>query len=912
MKTWMDNHPTVEDAVYGWELLNEPATYQRAVALAPAADRDAMRSEMVELYVNHMVELAAIVSEGSDARILVEAWGYGGDTATLSQTFISGLSAVDALRSALGNDLVWSLHFYPGWMGTGNMTDPAAIQAVWANFMAPLAGDDILMTEINASGVTTFNPFQPDQVTTATALSLDWLKAAGVGIGWFPAVQTGSSGLAMIERDGDIRYLNQPSLAAALNAFSIGTDSSAHDQAEFIRPTLNEAVLRNQVKDPDFVLGRLDPVSFAGIGFGYGGNDTIVGSAVANNFLYGGAGDDFIGGSDHDDFLFGQDGNDFIVSGEGIDHLFGGKGDDTLIGNYLNNTAYGGDGADLFVVDTGANLVVVDYSAADHDTWMGSRTGRYLGHTILDANGDDRLDLRVHFSDGGEILFLGAGGTLDLVSVLSGLRPFDAMLTRVGDRLIALSRVDGDSADAALIGPLANLTMGEVATPSPVGTQFADSLIGGAANDTINAGDGSDIVYGGAGADRIDGGTGNDLIFGDADADFLSGGTGNDTIFGGSGNDTISGGGDINLLSGGEGNDSIDGGSGSDSISGGEGDDTVFGGNGSDIIFGDAGADVIVGGAGNDSLYGGIGNDSLTGGVGNDLIDGGAGTDRVYFTGAAAAAVNLNLTTAQVTGYGSDTLLGIEHVTSGDGNDRLTGNAFANSLIAGRGNDTLYGGAGNDTLGGGAGNDALYGGAGNDLIDGGAGTDRVYFIAATAAVVNLNLITAQVTGHGRDTLRGIEHVTSGSGNDRLTGNALANSLIAGRGNDTLYGGAGNDLINGGAGNDLINGGRGADTFVFNTALGAGNIDWITDFSVVDDTIRLENAIFTGLANGVLSAGAFVANATGLAADALDRIIYETDTGFLFFDADGTGAGARVQFATLTANIALTNADFVVF
>jgi serralysin len=44
----------------------------------------------------------------------------------------------------------------------------------------------------------------------------------------------------------------------------------------------------------------------------------------------------------------------------------------------------------------------------------------------------------------------------------------------------------------------------------------------------------------------------------------------------------------------------------------------------------------------------------------------------------------------------------------------------------------------------------------------------------------------------------------------------------------------------------------------------------------------------------------------------DRIIYETDTGRLFFDADGNGAAAKVQFATIGANLAVTSADFFVF
>ena len=127
----------------------------------------------------------------------------------------------------------------------------------------------------------------------------------------------------------------------------------------------------------------------------------------------------------------------------------------------------------------------------------------------------------------------------------------------------------------------------------------------------------------------------------------------------------------------------------------------------------------------------------------------------------------------------------------------------------------------------------------------------------------------------------------------------------------LIGNSGNDSLNGGTGNDRLIGGAGTDAFVFNAALGGGNSDRIVDFSVINDTVRLENAIFTGLANGVLAASAFTANLTGLATDALDRIIYDSDTGNLFFDADGTGAGARVQFAVLAANLALTNADFLV-
>jgi len=358
-----------------------------------------------------------------------------------------------------------------------------------------------------------------------------------------------------------------------------------------------------------------------------------------------------------------------------------------------------------------------------------------------------------------------------------------------------------------------------------------------------------------------------------------------------------------------------------------------------DNISGSPGADRISGLDGNDTLAGGSGNDILLGGTGADRLDGGAGTDRAQYS-SATAAVRADLQYASVnTGEAvGDVYLSIENLHGSRYNDDLPGDAQNNTLWGWDGNDILNGRAGNDVLVGGAGNDILLGGTGADRLDGGAGSDRAFFTGTAAASVDLRVTGAQNTGHGTDTLVSIEHLTSGSGNDRLIGNSAANSLISGNGNDTLnglsgndtlvggngndrliggtgddrlLGGAGNDTLYGGGGNDSLTGGAGADTFVFNTALGVGNVDRVTDFSVVDDTIRLENAVFTGLANGALTAAAFVANTKGLAGDASDRIIYETDTGNLFFDADGTGSGARVQFAVLNAGLAMTSADFFV-
>ena len=152
----------------------------------------------------------------------------------------------------------------------------------------------------------------------------------------------------------------------------------------------------------------------------------------------------------------------------------------------------------------------------------------------------------------------------------------------------------------------------------------------------------------------------------------------------------------------------------------------------------------------------------------------------------------------------------------------------------------------------------------------------------------------------------------GNGNDFISGGAGDDILVGGLGNDTLDGGTGNDVLNGGADNDVLIGGAGNDTFIFNSALVAGNIETISDFNVVDDMIHLDDAVFMGLATGNLAASAFAANTTGLATTASDRIIYDTLTGKLFFDSDGNGANAPVLFATLTAGLALTNSDFFVF
>jgi Ca2+-binding RTX toxin-like protein len=117
-------------------------------------------------------------------------------------------------------------------------------------------------------------------------------------------------------------------------------------------------------------------------------------------------------------------------------------------------------------------------------------------------------------------------------------------------------------------------------------------------------------------------------------------------------------------------------------------------------------------------------------------------------------------------------------------------------------------------------------------------------------------------------------------------------------------------LDGGAGNDSVNGSAGLDVFRFTVAPTLENLDIITGFKVIDDTIQLDSAIFSQLtAIGVLDASEFVKAAT--AADANDYVIYSPTTGYLSYDADGNGAGLAEQVALLGKNLAMTFGDFAI-
>ena len=608
---------------------------------------------------------------------------------------------------------------------------------------------------------------------------------------------------------------------------------------------------------------------------GRGGNDQIFGMAGAD-VLVGGAGDDFLDGGDGDDLGWGGTGKDVLFGGSGADLLDGGSDDDLLLGGAGNDVLFGANDNDTLFGEGGNDTI---YGDAGNDALYAG-----VGRDVLNGGaGDDTLfatddgigdDLRG--GDGRDLILSGAGA--------------DLIFGGNGDDTIL-----GAGGSDAIYGDAGQDTINLLGAASGFGQVY-----GGAGNDTLLGSRFTDYLYGESGNDLLVGGDGDDLMDGGTNDDMMFGGAGNDVLFGANDNDTLFGEGGNDTLDGGAGNDALYAGAGRDVLNGGAGDDTLFGIDdaiGDDLRGGD-GRDLIIGGTGADLIFGGEGDDTIGSLGGEDAIYGDAGNDTINLFDAVSGF-------AQVYGgSGNDAIIGsrfTDYLYGGAGNDTLLGGDDFDILNGGQGEDYLDGGQGIGVLSGEDGNDTLVGGLDNDQIDGGAGLDTVVYNGTRSVIVNLSQTGAQDTGQGIDRITGVENVISGVGNDRLSGNSLGNDLRGGGGNDTL---------NGAGGNDTLSGGSGSDVFVFNTALSPGNIDIITDFNVADDTIHLENAIFTALgSNGALSAAALALGAE--ASTAAQRIIYDTVTGNLFYDADGTGGAGQVRVAILDPALSMTHADFLI-
>ncbi|TIW50500.1 MAG: calcium-binding protein [Mesorhizobium sp.] len=209
----------------------------------------------------------------------------------------------------------------------------------------------------------------------------------------------------------------------------------------------------------------------------------------------------------------------------------------------------------------------------------------------------------------------------------------------------------------------------------------------------------------------------------------------------------------------------------------------------------------------------------------------------------------------------------------------IEGNAGANTLNGGVGADTMIGHGGNDEY--------YVDNTGDKVVESsGQGQDRVWTSVSYAISAGSSI---EVLGTTKD---------AGTTAINLTGNESA---------QTIQGNAGANVINGGGGADKLSGFGGNDIFVFNSALGNGNVDKVVDFN--QDKIHLDDAIFAELKLGKLASDSFFAG--NAAHDSSDHIIYNRSTGALSYDSDGTGGASQTQFATLSPDLSLTAASFFV-
>jgi|CXWL01.1.fsa_nt_gi Ca2+-binding RTX toxin-like protein len=713
------------------------------------------------------------------------------------------------------------------------------------------------------------------------------------------------------------------------------------------------------VSNPVFAIPSTNPFGLSTVGFnanpsfvdvdGDGDQDAFVGNDEGNSLFYRNT------GAASNPVFAAASANPFGLSDVGISAsptLVDIDGDHDLDA-FLGNS----DGDTLFYRNTGTASNPLFFFSGPNVFGL-SNVGYSASPTFVDIDGDGDLDAFVGNAYGNTLFYLNAATSLQFSTAgndtLTGTSSFNdtvSYASATGAVAVSLDIIGQQNTIGAGLDTLTDIE-------NLIGSDFNDKLIGNTKNNFLNGGTGNDTLVGGLGDDTyvVDSAsdvitenlsegtdqvsssvtytlpvnvenltltgslainvTGNSLansITGNTAGNVLNGGAGADSLIGGLGNDTytVDNAGDFVMENLNEGTDKVNS-SVAYTLSINVENLTLTGasainGTGNDLansLTGNAAINVLSGGAGNDTLNGGAGADSLTGGLGNDTytVDN-AGDAVTENLGEGTDKINSSVTYTLSANVENLTLTGALAV-NGTGNDlanSITGNAAINVLIGGTGNDTLNGGAGADSLIGGLGNDTYTVDNAGDVVTEnlGEGTDKVN--SSVTYTLSANVENLTLTGSS---------AINGTGNDlvnNVTGNTADNLLNGGAGNDTLNGGAGNDMLSGGTGKDTMTGGTGSDTFRF---IAKDSIDKIIDYNVADDTIQLEDSIFTALTTiGTLAANNFIIGTS--AADSNDFIVYNTATGALLYDADGNGAVAAVQIATLTGGLALTNADIVV-
>jgi Ca2+-binding RTX toxin-like protein len=594
----------------------------------------------------------------------------------------------------------------------------------------------------------------------------------------------------------------------------------------------------------------------------------------------GTAANDTISGTAFQDALYGSAGNDSLLGLAGNDYLNGGVGNDTLDGGTGFNTLVGGAGDDTYFVASAGDQVV-ELLAEGTDLVLASITAT-LGDNVENLtltgtaalNGSGNAIANSLLGNGAANILSGLAGN----DTLDGGLGADTLLGGLGDDLYSnveatdvLVELAGQGIDTVTIittytlpNEIENLTLLGADAINGTGNILNNNIIGNAAANILSGLAGNDTLDGGVGNDTMDGGVGDDTYLinaiGDVVIEALNAGT--DTVYS-SATYTLPANVENLVLTG----------------------TAAINGTGNDLnnsLIGNSAANILSGLAGNDTLDGGAGIDSLAGGLGDDLYIVDNTADVVVE--AAASGIDTVQTSATYTLSANVENLSLTGIAAING----TGNADNNLILGNIAANSLNGQAGNDTLDGGAGADTLAGGVGDDLF----------------IVDNIADVIVEANASGTDTVQSSVTYTLAANveNLTLTGTGAINGT-GNNGNNVITGNASINILDGLTGNDSLIGGLGVDTFTFSTALSATtNLDQVQDFVTNTDKIALDRSVFTTLSTGAtLTAAEYLSGAGVIAAStAAQRILYNSTNGNLYYDSDGAGGTAAVQFATVLA------------
>ncbi len=572
----------------------------------------------------------------------------------------------------------------------------------------------------------------------------------------------------------------------------------------------------------------------------------------------------------------GGPGNDGLQGGFGNDTLLGGPGDDDLGHDPGNDVIDGGTGVNTYgladVLESGGARLTLDGVA--NDGFADENDNVTNVEIIYGSNGDDTLigDDRndtidgflgndsIQGGGGNDLLETSGGGTLiggaGNDTLTGGNLSIDTFITDMeggpGDDQLFPDQVTqtltGDSGnDVVMLGAIHFNRTFDFSNSS------FETIIGSRANDSIIGGPGNEVILGEGGDDTIEGNGGDDYIDGGPGRDSLDGGSGDDIFVNQSGPDQQPGP-DIDTVNGGDGIDFAQDDGGQDLLTGVEFlYDPQEGLPAQPLSVKEVAAIATPAIDGGGSLSGGVltigGENSSTGAPMPDsisvILDSTGKNISVTEDGVSKSYPLASVKSISIdSGGGNDSIALAKSdgsraipipvsVLGGAGNDTITGGGNNDSLFGGDGNDSIHGGNGNDSIEGGIGNDTLNGDEGNDIlnggtevlgqnsdgadnISGGAGNDSVLYSFRTDDL-NIDISSGKkandgAPGEGDNVNSDIENVFSGDGDDSIVGNAAANVISGGGGNDTVDAGDGNDKLIGSRGDDTLRGQGGINLY----------------------------------------------------------------------------------------------------